>query len=237
MGLFSGISDFFFGEESENINIDLGEHADAGLKGAEDIERFNQQGIEELARALGITSEQLLPFIQAGGDQLKNLIQGASPEGLDQRLEKIFSTESFGALRDKRARDIESILSAGGMVRSGKAIEEFSNLSPELGFSIESLLNKRSEGIVDRGFNAATNLGQFRAGASGDIASLLQNTGKGFFSGRTGDANRELQRLLGQSNLNLQQDELDLKRGSANRDTFGDLISLGSGIHDKFGRK
>jgi len=234
MGIVSGVKDFFFGEDSDDINIDLGARSDAGLRGAEDIQGFNQQGIDALAQSLGITSEQLLPFIQAGQRQLPGLETGATPEGLDQRLGKIFSSESFGRLRDKRARDIESVLSAGGLVRSGEAVDRFANLSPELGFSIEDLLTRRSQGLADRGLRGATDLGQLRAGTTGSIADLFSRTGQGFQQGRTSDANRELQRLLGEAGINLQQDELDFRKSQDTRKFAGETFDVAGNIGKRF---
>jgi len=88
MGFFSGIDDFLFGGDDGDFDINLGARSDAGLQGAQDKERFNQQGIDEMARSLGITSEELRPFIQSGTNQLDFLAQGATPEGFDERLGK-----------------------------------------------------------------------------------------------------------------------------------------------------
>lgn len=236
MGLFSFVDNLLF-DGADTSGLDRGTRSEAGLEGARDVERFNQQGIDALAKSLGITTEQLLPFIQASQQQidplqrqLTSLEQGATPEGFDERLGKIFSSESFGNLRDQRARDIEGILSAGGQVRSGKAVQDFANLSPELGFSIENLLTGRSQnladrlgGRVDQGANLTANLGNLRAGTTGSIADLFSRTGEAFQSGRISDADRELNRLLGFAGLDTQA---IIQQDRGQRQTFGNFLDF-----------
>ena len=149
MGFFSGLGEFFgFGG--------------AGKRAATQQIQAQQKGQRQAER-------RLRPFEQAGVDQLGALEEGTTAGGLDERLGRIFDTDSFSRLLAERTRAVQGALSAGGLTRSGTAVEELSAIPTDLGFQIEQLLTGRSRGLVDQGFTAgqdlagiATRGGEFR---------------------------------------------------------------------------
>ncbi len=122
----------------------MGGKKNAGSRAASAANEANQLGIDELRRQFDLSredlqgvQEQFQPFVEAGTGALGDLQQGATAGGLEERLAQIFSGESFGALRDERTRAIQGQLGAGGLTRSGTAIESAANIPTELGFAIE----------------------------------------------------------------------------------------------------
>ena len=139
--------------------------------GGDDIDP--EDAIRVLREQFNQTSENVQPFIDGGFFGLDQLLESATPEGLDDRLGRIFGTQSFQNLRDERVGDVQGQLAAGGLTRSGGALEAISNISPQLGLQIEQLLTGRSSGLADAGRQSAFNLGQLGAQNAGSIASLL----------------------------------------------------------------
>ena len=154
MGFFSGLANFFgFGKN------------DAGQRAAAAKVKESRRGER---RATGF----LDPFFQAGEGQLGALEEGTTAGGLDARLGRIFDTESFGRLLEERTRAVQGQLSAGGLTRSGTALEQIANVPTQLGFDIENLLTQRSGGLASAGLQAGGALagqaiqgGEFRGGA------------------------------------------------------------------------
>ena len=149
MGFFSGLGEFFgFGGAGKRAATQQIQAQQAGQRQAE---------------------KRLAPFAQAGIDQLGALEEGTTAGGLDERLGRIFDTESFGRLLEERTRAVQGQLGAAGLQRSGTAVQEIANVPTDLGFQIEQLLTGRSRGLVDQGFTAgrdlagiATRGGEFR---------------------------------------------------------------------------
>lgn len=202
------ISDIFGGGD--------GGGAEAGAieaRGAADAaiiqQQFNQQAIDELARQFGITQEQIQPFISAGTGALPGVIEGTTVSGLDERLRRIFNTDIFGELVGERERGVRGQLAAGGLTRSGTAIQEAANIPTDIGLAIENLLAGRSANLAGTGLNAALGVGSLGAGTSGGISNLLaasgQAGGAGVFRGAEAKAGGILidaqARAAGQQNL------------------------------------
>jgi len=165
--------------------LGLGGDSDAGSRGAGIEQQFNQQAIDELNRLLG-------PFISAGTGALPDVIQGTTAVGLDQRLAEIFNTNTFGSLVEERERGVRGQLSAGGLTRSGTAINEAARIPTDIGLALEQLLTNRSTNLAGTGLNAAR-------GAGGGIAGLLSSSGQAGSSGLLIDAESKaagLQNLL-----------------------------------------
>ena len=139
---------------------------EAGSRAAAEQNRFTQLGIDELR-----------PFAQAGVDQLGALTQGTTAGGLDERLASIFNTDTFGSLVDERTRAVQGQLGAGGLTRSGTAIQEAANIPTEIGLAIEQLLTGRSQGLAQQGL-----------GATGGIVGQLGQQGQASASGILSDA-------------------------------------------------
>ena len=161
---------------------------DSGSRAAAAQVAGQQSGIDELRRQFGITQENLTPFIEAGTGALPGVIQGTTAGGLDERLAQIFDTDVFGSLVEERQRGVQGQLAAGGLTRSGTAIQEAANIPTSLGLALEQLLTGRGTALAGAGQSAAAGLGQFGAQASGGIANLLQQQGQARSSGIITDA-------------------------------------------------
>jgi len=168
--------------------LGFGGRPNAAGRGAESQIAFNQQGIDELRRQFGITQENIQPFVSAGQGQLAALQQGTTAGGLDQRLRELFNTDIFGGLVDERTRAVEGQLSAGGLTRSGTALQEAARIPTDIGLALERQLFGRSQNLAGAGQNAALGLGGLGAQSSGNIASILTGSGAASSQGILGDA-------------------------------------------------
>lgn len=139
----------------------MGSKKSAGSRGASAANEFAELAINELR-----------PFSEAGVAQLPGLAAGATAGGLDARLAELFNTDIFGSLVGERTRGIEGQLAAGGLTRSGTALDEIAQIGPDLALALESLLTGRSQGLAAQG-----------AGAAGGIADLLTGQGQNVASG------------------------------------------------------
>jgi len=153
MGFFSGLASAF------------GFGSNAGRDAARAKVKESRRGER---RATGF----LDPFFQAGVGGLEQVQEGTTAGGLDERLGRIFDTESFGRLLEERTKAVQGQLSAGGLTRSGTALQEIANVPTQLGFDIENLLTQRSAGLAGAGLQAGGALagqaiqgGQFRGSA------------------------------------------------------------------------
>lgn len=161
--------------------------SDAGSDAAAVQSGFNEQAISFLKNQLKKTTSRLAPFFRAGKNQVGALEQGATAGGLDARLAEIFNTDTFGALNDERTRAVQGQLSAGGLTRSGTALQEIADVPTRLALQIEELLTGRSRGLANTGLNAANALGGFGANAGSVIAQLLSGSGEAQASGILAD--------------------------------------------------
>lgn len=161
--------------------------SDAGSAGARAANQASEREIEELRRQFGITQENIQPFVQAGVSQLPALQQGATAGGLDARLAEIFDTDVFSSLVGERESAVRGQLGAGGLTRSGTAIEEAAGIPTDIGLMIERLLTGRSSQLAGQGQGAAVNLGQFGAQSSGAIGQSLAQQGQTTASGLLSD--------------------------------------------------
>jgi hypothetical protein len=122
--------------------------ANAGGNAGAVQQEYNQQAIDELKRQFGITQENIKPFLNAGASMLPSVIEGTTAEGLDSRLAQIFNTDIFGSLVDERTRAVEGQLGAGGLTRSGTAINEAAKIPTEIGLMLEEILNGRATNLA-----------------------------------------------------------------------------------------
>ncbi|MCZ6898291.1 MAG: tail fiber domain-containing protein [Betaproteobacteria bacterium] len=139
---------------------------------------LTNQPVDPILQAAQIQSEALTqgqelfqPFLQAGTQGLDFLTQAGTAGGLDEILRMIFSGESFGGLRDERRRGVEGALGAGGLTRSGVAIEEGANISSDLGLQLLQLLTGTNTGLAQGGFGAATNIAELMGRSAEATAS------------------------------------------------------------------
>ncbi len=160
---------------------------DSGEAAANAANQASAREIAELRRQFDLTQENIQPFLEAGQGQLGALIEGTTAEGLDARLGRIFGSENFQNLRDERTTALEGQLAAGGLTRSGTALQEAANIPTSLGFALEDLLTGRSTGLAGSGQNAAVGLGSLGAQSSGAIGAALGRQGQATASGILAD--------------------------------------------------
>lgn len=159
-----------------------------GGSAAEQANIFAEKSIAELRRQFDLTQENILPFVAAGTGALPDVVQGITAGGLDERLAEIFGTGAFESLIGERTRAVEGQLAAGGLTRSGTAIQEAANIPTSLGLALEELLTGRATNLAASGQNAALGLGQLGAQTSGGIANLFAQQGQNLASGILTDA-------------------------------------------------
>ena len=157
-----------------------------------------QKAIKEIRRQFNITQENIDPFIEAGTAALPGFAASTTQAGLEGQLAQIFGGEGFQALRDERQTALQGQLAAGGLTRSGTALEEAANIPTQLGFDIENLLSGRTAALTGLGQESALGLGGIGAQSSGSIAGLLAQQGASQSAGITSAAQS---RAAGAQNL------------------------------------
>lgn len=142
-----------------------------------------RQGINDVNRRFDVTQGNINPFIQAGQGQLDSLTQGASIGGFGDRLRELMTGGALDPLIESRTRAAQGQLAAGGLTRSGTALQEISAIPQNLFLQIENLLTGRSQGLANQGQSAALGLGGLSGQAAGQTADL--------FSGEAGRQQQE----------------------------------------------
>jgi len=147
-----------------------------------------ERGLQATLEQLGITREQFAPFLTAGVGALPELQEGFQPQrgstlgGLDGILNEIMGGDAFGGLIDERRRGVEGQLAAGGLTRSGRALEEAAAIPTDLAFEIESMMFGRGQSdeiarmqglqnLVQTGLSAAGT----RSGRGGSLTTQIAN--------------------------------------------------------------
>lgn len=125
--------------------------AAAAIKAAEIGAESQERGLEAMLEQMGITREQFAPFLEAGAGALPELREGYQPQkgstigGLDEMLSQIMDSDTFGGLVEERQRGVQGQLAAGGLTRSGRAIEEAAAIPTDLAFQLENLIYGRGQ--------------------------------------------------------------------------------------------
>ena len=124
--------------------------------------------------------ELLAPYLNAGTSALPALSASATPGGMDDMLSQILNGDNFQSLVDERQRGIQGQLAAGGLTRSGTAMQAAADVPTDLAFQLEGLLNGRNQNLVNQGNNAALSTsslitGGAEATASGILGNHQQN--------------------------------------------------------------
>ncbi len=152
---------------------------------AKDLLSKGEDAGKDAARAANeqalLAIEQLEPFRDVGIEQLGALTQGTTAAGLDERLREILDTDIFGSLVEERTRGVQGQLSAGGLTRSGTALQEISSIGPDLALQLEGLLTGRSQNLVGIGQASA-------AGVGANLVQQGQNTASGILAGGQAEA-------------------------------------------------
>ncbi len=133
--------------------------AGAALQGASLTADATNRATELNERIYGETVDRLDPYVQLGAGSLGDVAQGSTIAGLNDRLSQILDSENFNALSDSRHRSASTYLASKGLGRSGRAASEVGAIDGNLAMQIENQLFGRASNNVDRGQNAAANLG------------------------------------------------------------------------------
>lgn len=159
----------------------------AGASGAAAANAAAELQIKELRRQFDLTQENLAPFIQAGEAQLGALTEGTTVSGLDDRISRILDSGAFSSLIGERQRGIQGQLAAGGLTRSGTAIQQAANIPTDLAFQLENQLTNRSANLVSGGQGTAGTLAGLQTQTSGQIGQTLGQIGQNTASGLLAD--------------------------------------------------
>jgi hypothetical protein len=146
-----------------------------------------QEAIDGLQGQFDRGEERLNPFIEGGTDAFGRQVTDATQGGLEANLAAILGGDAFQTLRDERLRDAQGQLSAGGLTRSGTALETISDIPTDLAFQIENLLSGRTNAVAGQGFNAVNNLNTADFNTQNQIGSLLSAQGSALAGGIFGD--------------------------------------------------
>ena len=148
-----------------------------GARAAEERIAFNQKGIDRLEEGFDTTREVLDPFLEAGLGGLDLFSQGASVGGFDEILSEIFNTDIFDSLVSERTDSIRGQLAAGGLTRSGTALEEIARVPTDVGLNLGRDILTRAGDLAGRGQNAASGIASNAASFAQQIARLFQDSG------------------------------------------------------------
>lgn len=146
-----------------------------------------QQQIRAFQEALKILKEQNRQGViqtygarKAGERGLEYLNKSSGIKGLDAVLSEIMGTEAFSDLRDERTDSIQGMLSAGGLMRSGEAIEEGAAIPTDIALMLHQLLSDDATNLARIGQTGVGQMlatGDNYARAAGEYTSLIGNAG------------------------------------------------------------
>lgn len=166
----------------------MGSKKNAPVKAAEVANQQADRGLDELKRQFAKTEANVQPFFGAGIRNLANTERNSTLGGFADKLKKIFGSGALDPLVEERTRAAQGQLAAGGLTRSGTALETIADIPTELGLAIEQLLSGRQGGLTDLGFNSAQLLGNFGQNSASQINSNLGQQGQNTASGGLGKA-------------------------------------------------
>lgn len=191
-----------------------GLQSQAAVEAARIQAEAQREGLDAMLEQLGITREAFAPFLEAGVGALPELQRGIQPQrgatagGLEDILSEIMGGEAFGGLVSERQRGIQGQLAAGGLTRSGRAVEEAAAIPTDLAFQIENMLFGREQAgevariqglqnLVQTGLGAAGTSGAQGGTISTQIAQQLGGIGQTQAGGVTGSAQALASGILG----------------------------------------
>ena len=150
--------------------------ADAQVKSA-------RLAIDEQRRQFDYVSDLIKPFINQGMAFQQDISEGASIDGLDSRLGKIFDTEVFENLNSERLDNVNSSLSQSGLARSGRALREAAKVPTDTALAIENSIFGRQSNLFSNAQNAAARQGANATNTANNISSLLNQQGQATAAG------------------------------------------------------
>lgn len=172
--------------------------------------QFTQAADLQVA-GLGEARKVIDPFRTTGQVGFQNFAAGATPQGLESNLNALLGGDLLAGLVDARRNEVEGALSAGGLTRSGEAIESAAEIPTDIALFLEQLLSGRQESLGETGFGAAE-----------DIAGLETNVGAAGASGILGFLQDKRLREIAQR-------QAKSAKSAAKTDAFGNIISAGIG--------
>jgi len=136
-----------------------------------------QEAIRAIQSQQGITTANLDPFLRAGTGALPGVQQASTIGGFGQRIGELSRGGALQPLIDERTRGVQGALSAGGLTRSGTAVQELAAVPQDILFAIEQMLSQRGTNLANLGQQTGVQLGQFGANAASNIANLQSGIG------------------------------------------------------------
>ena len=168
-----------------------------GDGGAAAANAISREGIDEIRKQLGIVQEDVRPFIELGQAQIPGVERAATVGGLDEIFGEIFGTDTFKNLVGERRRGVEGALSAGGLTRSGTAIEELSAVPQDIALAIEQLISGRQSNLLRGGQSSALDLGGLGLQGAANIGGIATGAANRVFQGEQAGLQRESDLLGG----------------------------------------
>lgn len=179
------------------------------------VNQFTQAADLQVA-GLGEARKVIDPFRTTGQVGFQNFAAGATPQGLEANLNEILGGDLFSMLVGERRNEVQGSLAAGGLTRSGEAIESAAEIPTDIALFLEQLLSGRQERLGGTGFGAAE-----------DIAGLETNVGAAGASGILGFLQDKRLREIADR-------QASSAKSAAKTDAFGNIISAGLGAALKF---
>ncbi len=201
------------------------EGADAEIEGL-------KQAIAQLQQMIGQSAGDGA-YSEAGLGGLEGVVQGSSAEGFDDRLNSIISGGSFNSLVDLRRQGVQGQLGAGGLTRSGTAMDAMAAIPADMALQLENQLFGRQAGLADMGFQSDTQDIGRDTGLNAQIAALLGAIGTSEAAGITGAAEAKAGGILGKKGFEYaRQQQKDQNSNDRNSALFG---AIGTGVGAAFG--
>jgi len=160
-------------------------------------------------------------FTEAGLGGLTGVQQGSTAQGMNERLAAIMGGDQFGALADERGRAQQGQLAAGGLTRSGTAMDAMAAIPTDLAFQLENQLFGRQAGLADMGFQSQSR----DMGFGAQIAALLGGQGQAEARGIRDSGEAEAGGILGEKGYQFQKDQ---QKDQNKSDLLGTVIGLGA---------
>lgn len=172
MGFFSNIG----------RSLGFGGSSNVGRRAAERRTQFNREAItrgdvdfgitegrigeqeaqlrQDFLRQRGLTEEGFDPFVQGGEQGIGFLREAGTAEGFNRFLEDISGGTVFQSLRDLQERGARGQAAASGQTGSGAALEQLSQISPQLALQLFGDLRGTNLNLANLGLQGVTSRGQ-----------------------------------------------------------------------------
>jgi hypothetical protein len=183
-------------------------------------------GIQEMiAKLQGLLGGDLGEVQSTGMDNFRSVADASTTEGFGSRLDKIIGGGAFGGLVDERMRGAAGMLSAGGLSRSGTAMEAGQAIPTELALQLENQQFGRESNLANTGFQAQSQ----QLSLNQQIANLLGNIGGIRGTGIRSSGEAEAGGILGEAGFNMQAQQ---QKDQNQSDMFG---TIGTALGTTYG--